>query len=1173
VILKGIAMIKRFLIYTIKVLVLLLISCPTNASETYYLKITNQYDNLFKNQTSSVVDPELKLFKTSYNMTPVFKEPVDPQKRIIWYNVGMNLWYKIVMNEPMKQNIDQILASKPWISEYEIEVIDQYIASIPNDYYNYDMWALDQMQCPAAWDSLKGDGEVIIATIDTGVDIFHPDLAANIFVNPGEDLNQNGIWDDSDNNGVDDDENGYIDDISGWDFVEVDSVSWTGELVFHSYDGEDYDSTDNKIFPDYCGHGTHIAGSAAAITDNGIGISSPAWNLTSLPIKSGYACWTDSLGTGINGRGSPFHFAQGVEYAVNMGAKVISISFVGKKAYPVYSTALDYAYENNVLVFGAAGNFNNADTLYPAGYEKCIAVAATDIDDRKAGFSNFGDWIDLCAPGVSIWSTMSNTVHHPEDYSNYMGTSQATPLAAAVAALLITKEPDLDRDFALKLLKLSCDNIDDLNQEYEGLLGAGRINAHKIFMIDTAYPWPLINLTADLNDASSEVRLNWGKDLENNYDYMDSTNVLRNGQIIATIDKDSMEYVDFITNDRLHTYEVNAIYPNYESDLSNSVSIIRLDQSGEAPSFLSYQMLNQIRGEIQLSWRQNWQSGYFYELDYARYFTTDWSNIGGRGDMDLATEIKINSPARLVRLMVPIKSYDSNTLEFTVSLYQKVNNAYELTPVSSHCINIEPDCGEKWITIDYTGTNLTFDDDILVGFSSEGSTEYPRMMNFRDSDIRGFYKGGNRWLGGSDPLKIRALFAGRTTPFEINDEFDIFTPDKNLIETNNDNIYGLFNVWNDDSLIVSTYETSVDISLEQYGVYSYTVSAEYPDGETDRSDPIEVLWDDSLEYFDPVQPTNYLHNFLIYNITVDGVEYREPLEIGIYDDTLCVGGKIVNPVNDDNPIIRCRVFAWGAEDEIECSGYQEGNPIKYYGVNSEDGSKMNFESISYVFGDTTFNRHGNSSVRLELRYSYDFARILLPVTGDIIDETSIEYEWIQSCGDPNLEKIDLWNFNIKSPNIDTTFSLLPDDDSNINLAICDIIGCEYWEDTLNVEAKIMSTIGDSLHETGWHLTKVLPFREPIPEIPSVYAINSIYPNPFNSTLIIDYNIPETDDIDITIFNVLGKKVYHEKLIVNQGRFSQVIKSDNNGLLLSSGVYFLSIKYRDINDVRKILFLK
>jgi subtilisin family serine protease len=253
-------------------------------------------------------------------------------------------------------------------------------ATIPNDPDFNKLWGLNNtgqtggtfgadIDAIKAWDITTGSTNVIIAVIDTGVAYNHPDLAENIWMNTNEVAG----------NGIDDDGNGYEDDIYGWDFI------------------------DNDGYPeDYEGHGTHVAGTIAAVGNNGIGMAGVMWSAKIMPIRF----------LGISGWGDTAKAAEAIRYAADNGARIINASWGGGGYSQTLYEAIDYARSKDVLFIAAAGNEGkNSDSypFYPASYDltNIISVAATDDDDNLAYFSNYGaNSVDLAAPGVNIYSSI-----------------------------------------------------------------------------------------------------------------------------------------------------------------------------------------------------------------------------------------------------------------------------------------------------------------------------------------------------------------------------------------------------------------------------------------------------------------------------------------------------------------------------------------------------------------------------------------------------------------------------------------------------------------------------------------------------------------------------------------------------------------------------------------------
>jgi subtilisin family serine protease len=328
------------------------------------------------------------------------------------------------------QNVQDTLAllqADPNVEYAEPDYIAHPVTA-PNDPRYSEQWGLAKIQAEGAWDQTNGSPSVIIAVVDSGIDLTHEDLVDNLWVNPGE----------IPGNGIDDDNNGFVDDVQGWNFV----------------------AGSNNV-TDVDGHGTQTAGVAAARTGNSKGIAGVCGLCRIMPVKvmqAGIANYSD--------------IAAGINYAVVKGAKVINLSLGGYSDSKALQDAVDSALAQNVVVVAGAGNENKSDPFYPAAYAGVISVAATDSSDHKASFSNFGTWVKVSAPGVDVLTTDLGG-----GYVTSSGTSQASSFVAGMAGLLVTLHPDWAPTLVLAQLTRTADGIDGLNPGFEGKLGAGRINA------------------------------------------------------------------------------------------------------------------------------------------------------------------------------------------------------------------------------------------------------------------------------------------------------------------------------------------------------------------------------------------------------------------------------------------------------------------------------------------------------------------------------------------------------------------------------------------------------------------------------------------------------------------------------------------------------------------------
>ena len=344
-------------------------------------------------------------------------------------------------------------------------IVEPVLASLtPNDPYYGNQWYLSKIKADSAWEKISASPDIVIAVIDSGIDINHPDLRDNIWHNTKEIAA----------NGRDDDHNGFIDDVSGWDFVNnvpdpspKFSAAWTESGV---------------------SHGTMVAGIIAARGNNHEGVAGVTWRAKIMPLKV----------LNDKGEGKISDVIRAIDYAVNNRADIINLSFVSFNYSDALQEAIRRARSAGVLIVAAAGNeqaagegYNIDKTpIYPACYDgvlgdnMVIGVAATDALDQKARFSSYGSrCVDLSAPGISFFNTVTlgSVAGDPNRiYDGYWsGTSMAAPLVSATLALIEQANPELSPRETVNILFASTDDITKLNPNYQGELGNGRLNVNR----------------------------------------------------------------------------------------------------------------------------------------------------------------------------------------------------------------------------------------------------------------------------------------------------------------------------------------------------------------------------------------------------------------------------------------------------------------------------------------------------------------------------------------------------------------------------------------------------------------------------------------------------------------------------------------------------------------------
>jgi thermitase len=327
-------------------------------------------------------------------------------------------------------------------------------AVTPNDTYFFDQYGMVKIHAPAAWDTQTGSDAVVVAVIDTGVFYTHEDLSANMWRNAGEigpDVNGN----DKATNGLDDDADGYVDDVYGIDSVNHDS---------------------NPV--DDRGHGTHCAGIVGASGNNGKGVTGVNWNVRLMALKF----------ISQQGEGTTAGAVECFNYVVMMKQRGVNVrvtnnSYGGDDDFAL-KDAMDVAGDAGILNVCAAGNGaanTDVNPFYPASFNSpsIISVAASDRDDNRAGFSNYGlTSVDLAAPGVTVISTVSDGPMY--DYLS--GTSMSAPHVAGAAALLLAQYPAM----SLASLKATLLNTVDVLPQWAGVVATGgRLNVARALQSPT----------------------------------------------------------------------------------------------------------------------------------------------------------------------------------------------------------------------------------------------------------------------------------------------------------------------------------------------------------------------------------------------------------------------------------------------------------------------------------------------------------------------------------------------------------------------------------------------------------------------------------------------------------------------------------------------------------------
>jgi subtilisin family serine protease len=462
-------------------------SFPEIKSENFVHVFGNVINEMVKKNIS-----EKELFETKSLRTGLKK--ISQQNEFIEFSTIMLFRTKKIdediekLSEKINNNPDlysdsgyRIVFAEPnYLKKADVEETDP----LYSEQWSHKITSIEQ-----AWAITSGNPQIKLAIIDSGVDITHPDLSANI-------LND------------------------GYDFVDIDTSLYINSNYF-TLPGEDYTTPDDNI-SDYNGHGTHCAGIVAAIGDNGIGVKGVSPGCKILPIRAAF-------GMKYLGNESAFletsTIVEAINYAVDNGANIISMSFGGNHSQ-LEEEAIKYAYNKNVVLIAASGNNNSMNKSYPAAYDEVLAVTSIDTVKYKSSFSNFGYWTDIAAPGDKIISTVPTSGGANTDASGYKklsGTSMAAPYIAGVAALILSKNPEMNNDLVYQTLLTSVDSYmkttNDIINNTDKYIGTGIVNVYKALSDEEACTAKIISpsildnlfIREDLNISGKAYGKNFSK--------------------------------------------------------------------------------------------------------------------------------------------------------------------------------------------------------------------------------------------------------------------------------------------------------------------------------------------------------------------------------------------------------------------------------------------------------------------------------------------------------------------------------------------------------------------------------------------------------------------------------------------------------------------------------------
>ncbi|MCP4582014.1 MAG: S8 family serine peptidase [candidate division Zixibacteria bacterium] len=981
---------------------------------------------------------------------------------------------------------DEFLSSK------DVESSDIWdlpkLAYMPNDPAAAGQWALDKIECFGAWDLIRGDttSSVIISINDTGVYYNHPDLQANMYINGPEDLNGNGIFDNysegsgGDLNYADDDGNGYPDDVVGYDLGRGDSNP-----------AEDTPT-----------HGTHVAGCASEVADNGIGGAGP-----------GFAAKIHATKI-TNAAGQLTHGYTGMIYAADNGVHIINASWGSPSYTSNGANTVAYCHSVGVLVVGAAGNddywtppYNN----YPSAYTTVLAVASTDPNDHKSGFSNYNPWVDISAPGSNIYATWGTT-----GYSNLSGTSMSSPVVAGAVALVKAQNPDATPDFLTNSIMGAADDIDELNPQYAGMLGAGRLNIHAAL---GASQYPNISLidfeiTQTSDDGDGVVNPGESIDivviLENLWQDASNTIVTLRAPDGVTVTDSVTDFGTFFGNGEIQDNGTDPFSLTFNSDAVPGEYLLSLAISADGPYSIEEELL---------VWLSLAQAGFPINIPDnvdSHPLVFDFNSDGQREILFGCNNARVyaiqpdgsNSPGW------PVDGLDEDFS--TGPAVGDIDNDGDFEVVIS-------DESGQLFAFDHDGNSLsgfpittggaTFATVTLADLDANGDLEII-LPNFQTKNIDVYNHDGSAFMDWPFTSSMAWYCGAAVGDVDNDDVVEI------IIGGFNDSLH----VFNADQTEVSGFPIELDDRVWGTPVV----------GNIDPSDY-------NLEIFVVTQTG------MIYLVNHDGSLVEGwPVDL---DVTLKASPSLGDMDGDGTP-----EMAFGDNSGFLHVIDSDGTELDGFPIELETG----MASASPVIGDLTGN--GMADIIIAngsgetFFFGFDGSGQTLPnfpiptvVTGqvkaspaiwDIDRDGDLEIvAFVQNSGD-NFEVIDY-------------------------KATAYISGIEW------------AAFGNDVLRGHNYVDVMVSVEDEISALPEVFNLAQNYPNPFNGSTVIRYNLSADTEISLEIYDLLGRLVSELDSGAKQAGLHEIVwhGRNDNGSEAASGIYFYKLKAGDNSSIKQMVYLR
>ncbi|MDQ7065197.1 MAG: S8 family serine peptidase [candidate division KSB1 bacterium] len=1029
---------------------------------------------------------------------------------------------------------------------------------VPNDSLYVQQGQFNAVNLPQAWDLVKGeDGNVVVAIVDGGTDWRHPDLEANVWVNEDE----------VPGNGIDDDNNGFVDDVHGWNFANG--------------SGDPSGLPDQTLNPQ---HGTHVAGIACAVSDNRIGVAGASWNAKFMPINAASARADTSIGFGY----------QGIVYAAENGADIINCSWGGKHSpSKLQQEVINFAYAQGSLVVAAAGNdgtSNDTGPHFPSNYNHVLAVGSISNFGRKSGFSNYGINVDVFAPGEAILSTLPDN-----QYGRISGTSMASPLVAGIAALLKTKHPNWNVDQLREQLRVSAKNIDNLNPNFTGKMGRGKVQAYEALTVSGL---PAIRVvSSSFQDSNGNGQIEPQESIRMQVKLTNflatATNVvltLGTDDITVTIDSTVSVVPSFATGDtlafpftfhvrrNLREGEILSFYVNIQADNYEDRDVV--DLIANPP-----QVVNHDTGVLQTSITAQGNIGFtgFAQESPGVGFVFRNRNYLFEGGLMLGTGVATVSdcirgadgstqdddfrPISLVTLVEPgnladqegevvlVDSFATNPLGVEIA---QTSYAYSTDPFNGFVIFKYIIKNLNTTPISNLWTGLFFDWDINTDANDYARFDPRRNLGWvQDTKTNPKNLAGTRVLSAPGAASYRSI----SNPDDIygGQGRDGFT-DQEKWQFLSGGIQRTVVDSNDVSSLASTGPFTINPG-ETIEVAFAVIGGNSQDEFIRNAELAQFLWDNNLipilnqkaaatstQIFQNPAATQYADVVVIADRALKG-----PPVVDIWqnaDTTRVTMTRIVQEAE-----------AYRGAFEFQAAGTYTIRTRSTNLINDVDSTQTRTFEVQIA----------KPGVQTQLTSTDGRARLFIPA--DAVSDTLFIMADVLELTDGRVYRFGPTREFERPLRIELNLDEAGITDPR-HVFIQKRVGGRWTTLTTRLRADRQSAFAQITHPGDFRLA-VIDSLQNVLALPERFVLRQNYPNPFNPETVIEYELPRSTHVTVTVFNALGQVIRvlydgEQEAGIHRLRWDA---RDDRGRRVATGLYLYQLKTPEFSKVRKMIFMQ